>query len=74
MALFDECPVMLSNVSAPGDRQLTVNPSEFRFIADAGHVTAVHAFLESLRRCLQAELASVAFGQRIARCMRHAAV
>lgn len=49
MALFDECPVMLSNVSAPGDRrQLTVNPSEFRFIADAGHVTAVHAFLESL--------------------------
>jgi hypothetical protein len=49
MALFDECPVMLSNVSAPGDRrQLTVNPSEFRFIADAGRVTAVHAFLESL--------------------------
>src|SRR5580765_1664573 len=48
MALFDECPVMLSNVSAPGDRQPTVNPSEFRFIADAGHVAAVHAFLESL--------------------------
>ncbi len=48
-ALFDECPVMLSNVSAPGDRRrLTVNPSEFRFIADAGHVTAVHAFLQSL--------------------------
>ena len=48
LALFDECPVMLSNVSAPGDRQLTVNPSEFRFIAEAGHVTAVHRFLQSL--------------------------
>ena len=49
MALFDECPVMLSNVSASGDRQqLTVNPSEFRFIADAGNVAAVHAFLKSL--------------------------
>jgi len=48
-ALFDECPVMLSNVIAFGDRrQLTVNPSEFRFIADSGHVTAVHAFLRSL--------------------------
>ncbi len=49
MALFDECPVMLSNVSASGDRRpLTVNPSEFRFIADASHVAAVHTFLQSL--------------------------
>ena len=48
-ALFDECPVMLSNVSASGDRRLlTVNPSEFQFIADAGHVAAVRAFLQSL--------------------------
>ena len=48
-ALFDECPVMLANVSVSGDRRLhTVNPSEFQFIADAGHVAAVRAFLQSL--------------------------
>ena len=52
-ALFDECPVMLSNVGAPGDRRRhTVNPSEFQFIANAGHVAAVHAFLQSLPELL----------------------
>lgn len=48
-ALLDECPVMLANVSAPGDRRPhTVNPSDFTFVAEAGHVAAVHEFLRSL--------------------------
>ena len=48
-ALLDECPVMLSNVCASGhERPHTVNPSDFRFIADGGHVAAIHAFLSSL--------------------------
>lgn len=48
-ALFDECPVMLANVSAPQDRQPhTVNPSEFQFIANARHIAAVHDFLRSV--------------------------
>ena len=52
-ALFDECPVMLANVSASHDRRPhTVNPSEFQFIADARHITAVHEFLLSLTELL----------------------
>jgi hypothetical protein len=52
-ALFDECPVMLANVSAPRGRRLyTVNPSEFQFIAAAGHIAAVHSFLLSLTELL----------------------
>jgi hypothetical protein len=52
-ALFDECPVMLANVSAPRDRRpLTVNPSEFQFIADPRHIAAVHEFLRSLTKLL----------------------
>jgi hypothetical protein len=48
-ALFDECPVMLANVSAPQDRQPhTVTLSEFQFIADARHIAAVHDFLRSV--------------------------
>jgi hypothetical protein len=48
-ALFDECPVMLANVSAAGGRRpYTVNPAEFQFIAGEGHVAAVRAFLGSL--------------------------
>ena len=49
VALFDECPVMLANVVASGDRRPhRVDPSEFQFIAEPGHVAAVHAFLLSL--------------------------
>jgi uncharacterized protein DUF6178 len=52
-ALFDECPVMLANVSASRDRRRhTVNPSEFQFIADARHIAAVHEFLLSLTELL----------------------
>jgi Family of unknown function (DUF6178) len=52
-ALFDECPVMLANVRPSGGRRpLRVNPSEFQFIADARHVTAVHEFLLSLTELL----------------------
>ena len=48
-ALFDECPVMLANVSAPQDRQPhTVTLSEFQFIANARHIAAVHDFLRSV--------------------------
>lgn len=48
-ALLDEYPVMLSNVSrVDGRPPLTVNPSEFQFIATAGHIAAVHEFLGSL--------------------------
>lgn len=48
-ALFDECPVMLANVSMPGGRRPhTVNPSEFQFIAEARHIAAVHEFLGAL--------------------------
>ncbi len=48
-ALLDECPVMLSNVSRSGSRRPhRVDPSEFQFIANTGHVTAVHEFLRSL--------------------------
>ena len=52
-ALFDECPVMLANVSndgAPGVR--SVNPSEFQFVANAAHVAAVRRFLTSLPQLL----------------------
>lgn len=49
VALFDECPVMLANVSAAGDRRPhRVDPSAFQFIADARHIAAVHEFLLSL--------------------------
>jgi len=48
-ALFDECPVMLANVSTPGARGVrSVNPSEFGFVANAAHVAAVRRFLTSL--------------------------
>jgi hypothetical protein len=48
-ALFDECPVMLANVSGHGGRaRHTVDPAEFRLISDAGHVEAVHQFLLKL--------------------------
>jgi hypothetical protein len=48
-ALFDQCPVMLANVYASGDRRLhTVNPSEWRFIANARDIDAVRSFLGSL--------------------------
>jgi hypothetical protein len=48
-SLFDECPVMLANVSAPRDRPaLTLNPSEFQFVAERQHVAAIHEFLRSL--------------------------
>ena len=47
-ALFDECPVMLSNV-APGDRRRhTVDPAEFQFIADGRHLAAVRTFIAGL--------------------------
>ena len=48
-ALFDECPVMLANVSpeaAPGLH--TVDPSKFQFIADKRHIAAVGEFLLSI--------------------------
>ena len=52
-ALFDQCPVMLANVSRSHDRRrYTVNPSEFQFIADARHIAAVHEFLLSLTELL----------------------
>ena len=52
-ALFDECPVMLANVSASGDRRpMRLNVSEFQFIAHAGHIGAVHEFLISLPELL----------------------
>ena len=52
-ALFDECPVMLANVSVEAGRGLhTVDPSKFQFIADRRHVAAVHAFLASIPELL----------------------
>ena len=52
-ALFDECPVMLANVSESHDRRRhTLNPSEFQFIADARNIAAVHEFLLSLTELL----------------------
>jgi uncharacterized protein DUF6178 len=52
-AMFDECPVMLANVSAShGRRRHTLNPSEFQFIATAQHIAAVHDFLLSLPELL----------------------
>ena len=49
MALFDECPVMLSNVRhADGAVSHTVNPAEFQFIADASDIAAIREFLASL--------------------------
>ena len=48
-ALFDECPVMLANVSTDGERRVwTVDPSQFLFVANAGHVAAIRRFLGSL--------------------------
>ena len=46
-ALFDECPVMLANVSAD-KRPHAVNPSEFQFVANARHIARIHGFLRSL--------------------------
>jgi hypothetical protein len=52
-ALFDECPVMLPNVSAEAGRGLhSVDPSAFQFIADARHIAAVHTFLRTLPELL----------------------
>jgi hypothetical protein len=52
-SLFDECPVMLSNVWSPAGRpQYTVNPADFHFIAERRHVAAIHAFLQSLTELL----------------------
>ena len=52
-ALFDECPVMLANVSVSHDRRRhTLNPSEFQFIAHRRHIAAVHDFLLSLTELL----------------------
>ena len=52
-ALFDECPVMLANVSADAGPGLhTVDPSKFQFIADGRHIAAVHAFLASIPELL----------------------
>jgi hypothetical protein len=52
-ALLDECPVMLANVSCTDARRPhTVTPSEFQFIAHAGHIALVHAFLRALREQL----------------------
>ena len=49
-ALFDECPVMLANVSPDAGRGLhTVDPSKFQFIADGRHIAAVGDFLLSIR-------------------------
>jgi len=49
MALFDQCPVMLSNVShADMKHAHTVNPEQFQFIATARDIDAIHAFLRSL--------------------------
>lgn len=48
-ALFDECPVMLTNVwAAAGERVHQVDPARFRFIASRVHVVAIHRFLRSL--------------------------
>lgn len=52
-ALFGECPVMLANVSTPGDRQPhTLNPSAFQFIAESTHIAAIREFLRSLPELL----------------------
>jgi len=54
-SLFDECPVMLSNVWRASNRpQYTVNPADFQFVAEARHVTAVRDFLQSLATLLTA--------------------
>ena len=55
VALLDECPVMLANVAATGgQRPLRVQPTEFRFIAEAKHLAAVRDFLQSLPDSLTA--------------------
>ena len=52
-ALFDECPVMLANVSPDAGRgPHTVDPSKFQFIAHERHIAAVHAFLASVPELL----------------------
>jgi hypothetical protein len=52
-SLFDECPVMLSNVWHPsGGPRYTVNPAEFQFIGEARHVAAVDEFLHALTELL----------------------
>ena len=48
-SLFDECPVMLANVSATRDRPaLRVDPSKFQFVSERRHVAAIRDFLGSL--------------------------
>jgi hypothetical protein len=51
-ALFDECPVMLSNVAPRDRRPHTVDPAEFQFIADRRHLAAVRTFLAGLTALL----------------------
>jgi hypothetical protein len=48
-SLLDQCPALLANVSATGDRRPhAVDPSDFQFISNARHIAAVHEFLRSL--------------------------
>ncbi len=52
-ALFDQCPVMLTNVWTPaGQRAHRVDPTQFRFIASRDHIAAIHRFLQSLPELL----------------------
>jgi hypothetical protein len=49
LALIAECPVMLANVSASGDRRpRTVDPAVFEFISENSHIMAVRAFVQAL--------------------------
>lgn len=49
LALLDECPVMLANVSASGPaRPLSISMSAFAFISDNTQIASVHAFMSSL--------------------------
>jgi hypothetical protein len=47
-ALLGGCPVMLANVHRPhGKPLLSVNPTEFQFVAQSAHIAAIRRFLET---------------------------
>jgi hypothetical protein len=53
VGLFDDCPVLLANVSAQTDRKPhTIDPAAFRFVATLDHVAAVRRFVGSLASAL----------------------
>jgi hypothetical protein len=53
VGLLDDCPVLLSNVSASAVRRpRTIDPAAFQFIATLDHIAAVRTFVDSLAGAL----------------------